>query len=53
MSIEQNILDLLCCPACKHELKQEAETLICEPCKLSYPVTSGMPCLLVEEATKL
>ena len=53
MALDQNILEILCCPECKGELKQKDESLECGACNLAFAVDDGMPCLLVGEAAKL
>ncbi len=52
--ISEKLLKLICCPACKGELKQsdDGKYLICHRCKLKYPVIDDIPVLLVDEAIK-
>lgn len=53
--IKKDLLDILVCPKCKGSLKLEKkrERLICEECKLAYPIKDGIPVMLIEEAEKL
>ncbi|MCD6277270.1 Trm112 family protein [candidate division WOR-3 bacterium] len=53
--IDKELLKILACPKCKGDLKydEENERLICEKCKLAYPIKDGIPVMLVEEAEKL
>lgn len=51
MSIDKELLDILACPLCKTEVKEEGETLVCVKCGRSYPVREGIPVMLAEEAT--
>lgn len=50
--IEREILEILCCPACKSDLKDIENWLVCQGCGLKYPVEDGIPILIVEEAKK-
>ncbi len=53
LSIPQDLLDILVCPACKGkvELKPDASALKCVECRRVYPVKNGIPAMVVEEAT--
>ena len=46
---------LLVCPRCRGDLEDagssNAPELVCQECRLSYPVEQGIPVLLVERAT--
>jgi phosphomannomutase len=48
------LLEILACPACRAPLSERADTLVCtgEGCGLAYPVTDGIPVLLVDEARR-
>jgi uncharacterized protein YbaR (Trm112 family) len=49
-----DILDILACPKCHGPLvvveSGQAQGLECAACAVIYPVTEGIPVLLVEEA---
>jgi uncharacterized protein YbaR (Trm112 family) len=48
------VRDILRCPACRGELNQSGdEQLACADCGRGYPVTDGVPVLLVDEAITL
>lgn len=51
--IDKSLLELLICPKDQSPLKQIDDALICETCKLSYPIKNGIPLLLAEEAKSL
>ena len=54
MAIQKVLLDILACPACKTLLRQSDEDdLICDRCRLCFPIRAEMPILLIEEATPL
>jgi uncharacterized protein len=50
--IDQQLLELLACPACddRPPLHQEGEELVCDACRRRYPIKDGIPELLVESA---
>ena len=50
--IPRELMDILVCPACRGELREEGSELVCTQCGLRYPVRDGIPIMLVEEATK-
>jgi len=51
-SIDQDLLSMLACPKCKHDLTLAGDEkgLICETCKMVFPIRDGVPVMLVEEA---
>lgn len=51
--IKQELLDILACPKCCGDLILKGDNLICENDKLSYPITDGIPMLLIEEANTI
>jgi len=52
--IDKDLLDILVCPVSKDSLKYDAEedVLICEKCKLKFPIEDGIPVMLPEKAEK-
>ena len=51
--ISKELLDILRCPldpARDARLEQEADGLVCQRCRLLFPIKEGLPCMLVEEA---
>lgn len=53
--IDEKLLEILVCPKCRGELRYEAEppSLVCERCRLRYPVREDIPILLIDEAVPL
>ena len=56
MPLDSDLLDLLACPSDDHaplrELTRDgADVLVCTFCASSYPITDGIPVLLLDEAT--
>ena len=52
--IDQELLEILACPACKAAVRLEGERLVCTgaSCGLRYPIRDGIPVMLVEEAER-
>jgi uncharacterized protein YbaR (Trm112 family) len=52
MSISQDLLQLLACPKCKQPIKLETDpaAIICESCRLRYPIRDDIPVMLIDEA---
>ena len=50
--ISQQLLDLLRCPLDPGHTRLEAaaDGLVCQRCRLKFPIKEGIPCMLVEEA---
>jgi uncharacterized protein YbaR (Trm112 family) len=55
MPIDKELLDILVCPKCKGELVFEKDNsgLICNACKLKYPIEDDIPIMLIDEAIKI
>jgi len=55
MAIDQELLDILACPKCKGEVKltKEKDGLVCDACKLKYPIRDDIPVMLIDEAEKV
>lgn len=55
MAIDQELLDILACPKCKGDIRlaEKGDGLICDACKLMYPIKDGIPVMLIDEAVKL
>lgn len=55
MGINKELLGILACPKCKGDLTltQNGDGLICNTCKLKYPVKDDIPVMLIEEAVRI
>jgi uncharacterized protein YbaR (Trm112 family) len=55
MAISQDLLDILACPKCKGEVRVNAagDGLICQACRLMYPIKDDIPIMLIDGAVKL
>lgn len=48
--IDEELLKILACPACRGDVKQEGVKIVCVKCGRKYPVRNGIPVMLVDEA---
>ncbi|MBI5892850.1 MAG: Trm112 family protein [Deltaproteobacteria bacterium] len=55
MTIDKELLDILACPKCKGDIKltEKGDGLICDACKLMYPVKDDIPVMLIAEAIQI
>lgn len=55
MVLSQDLLEILACPKCKGEihLNASANGLVCEACRLVYPIRDDIPVMLIDEAATL
>jgi uncharacterized protein YbaR (Trm112 family) len=55
MALSQDLLDILACPKCKGELRltEKQDGLVCDVCKLIYPIKDDIPIMLIDEALPL
>jgi uncharacterized protein YbaR (Trm112 family) len=52
--IDPRLLEILACPACKGDLNydEENQKLICEKCRLRYPIKDDIPVMLIDQAER-
>jgi uncharacterized protein YbaR (Trm112 family) len=52
--IDDKLLDILVCPACRTKVVREGDRLVCQnpSCGLRYPIRDDIPVMLIEEAEK-
>jgi len=50
--LDKKLLEILCCPKCKEDLvyDEENQKLICESCRLKYPIRDDIPVMLIDKA---
>ncbi len=55
MPISEELLEILACPKCKGDLRltKKGDGLVCENCKLVYPIEDDIPIMLIDEAREL
>ena len=54
MSVPKDLIDILACPKCKGDVQERGMFIICEKCKLAYPILGKtVPDMLIEDAWPL
>ncbi len=55
MPIDKELLEILACPKCKGNiyLNEKGDGLICDACKLMYPIKDDIPVMLIDEAIRI
>lgn len=55
MAIKKELLEILACPKCKGDiqLNNKEDGLICDNCKLVYPIKDDIPVMLIDKAIPL
>lgn len=48
--IDQDLLSILACPACKTPIRLDEDRLVCDKCGRRYPIRDGIPVMLIDEA---
>ena len=52
MAISKELLEILACPKCKGDIQltDKQDGLVCNACKLMYPIKDDIPVMLIDEA---
>ena len=55
MGIQKDLLEIRACPKCKGDIKlnDKEDGLVCDTCRLLYPIRDGIPVMLIDEAIPL
>ena len=48
--IDKQLLEILACPACRGNIVEKEEKIVCQECGRKYPIRDGVPVMLVDEA---
>jgi len=48
--IDEELLKILACPACKADVVLKDERVVCTKCARRYPIRDGIPVMLIDEA---
>ncbi len=53
--LDKELMEILVCPQCKGEVhyNETKDGLVCDACRLEYPIRDDIPVMLVDEARKL
>ena len=52
MPVDDKLLEILVCPACRGDLSRVEDALQCTDCGRIYPIRDGIPVLIVDEASR-
>ncbi len=55
MPLSKDLLEILACPRCKGDVRltEKEDGLICDRCKLLYPIKDDIPVMLIDEAIRI
>jgi hypothetical protein len=54
MTVPKDLMKILACPKCKENVKEKNMFIICNKCKLAYPVLDeDVPDMLIDDAWSL
>ena len=54
MPVPKDLMDILACPKCKGDVSEKSMFIVCDKCKLAYPVLDeDVPDMLIEDAWPL
>ena len=48
--INKELIEIMCCPACKGDIEEKDNKIVCLKCGRSYPIKDDIPIMLVDEA---
>ena len=48
--IDEKLITILACPACKGDVRPEGDRIACTKCGRRYPVRDGVAIMLIDEA---
>jgi len=48
--VDKELMSILACPACRADVEQVGEEIICKNCGRAYPIRDGIPVMLVSES---
>ena len=48
--LPDELMEILVCPACRGDVREEETEVVCTGCGLRYPIRDGIPIMLIEEA---
>jgi len=55
MRISKDLLEILACPKCKGDIRldETRNGLVCDHCRLLYPIKDDIPVMLIDEAERI
>jgi len=49
-NVDRLLIDILACPDCKGDVDMVKSQVVCTRCGKRYPLTNGVPVMLIDEA---
>ena len=54
MTVPKELMEILACPKCKGDVEEKSMFIVCNKCKLAYPVLDeDVPDMLIDDAWPL
>jgi len=50
LMIDEELLKIMCCPACRGDVVEQKGKIVCSKCGRKYPIRDGIPVMLIDEA---
>jgi len=50
MAINEELLEILVCPACRGKVEQQEQYIVCAACGRRYPIREDIPIMLINES---
>lgn len=47
--MDEELLNILACPACKADVRLEEQRIVCTECGRKYPIRDDIPIMLTDE----
>ena len=51
--LSKELLDILACPVCKQSVLLRQDKIICQKCKLAFPIKDDIPVMLEDKALSI
>ncbi|ATX82041.1 hypothetical protein Ga0123462_1177 [Mariprofundus ferrinatatus] len=53
--LDKALMEILACPKCKGDIRynDKKNGLVCDSCRLEYPIRDDIPVMLIDEAKEL
>lgn len=48
--IDKKLIEIMACPACKGDVYEKDNKIVCKSCGRKYPIKDDIPIMLIDEA---
>lgn len=52
-TLDEKLLTILACPKCKQKVRQDGDWVVCDVCRLKYPIHENIPYMTADDAVSL